>query len=422
MTTATMSPDVRRVWAALDARVEDLVTLAVDLGSLPSPHGEEQAVADAVAAWLRGAGLRSWTQPITATSANAVGLLPGSGRGSAPSLLLNAHLDTGPPLPADAPDRLRRIHGAWVENDLIHGFGVVNDKGQLAATMIAAAAVAASDVELAGDLWVTGVACETGPYPDRLDADLSRPGEGFGAWWLLNRGVTADYALVAETSAFGIIDVECGAVRLRIELTGRDVYTPRRVRGDDPRTDPSAVVRLGALIPAVESWAVTYERATRRPRGGATLAPRVQIVDVTADPGAAAAVVDVRLLPGASPRRTATELAAHLDGAGLTCDVQVLQWSRGHEADGAAPLVAALAGAHGDLFGAPPGPPPDAEISMWRDTNVFNEAGIPALCYGPPRHPEPYSDPGDRAVRVEDLLAAAKVYAATAITVCGGGS
>ena len=55
---------------------------------------------------------------------------------------------------------------------------------------------------------------------------------------------------------------------------------------------------------------------------------------------------------------------------------------------------------------------------MWRDINMFNEVGIPSICYGPPRHPEPYSDPGNRAVKIDDLVAATKVYALTAMAIC----
>jgi len=56
---------------------------------------------------------------------------------------------------------------------------------------------------------------------------------------------------------------------------------------------------------------------------------------------------------------------------------------------------------------------------MWRDVNMFNEVGIPSICYGPPRGQEPYSDDGNRAVRAPDMVAATKVYALTAMNLCG---
>jgi hypothetical protein len=56
---------------------------------------------------------------------------------------------------------------------------------------------------------------------------------------------------------------------------------------------------------------------------------------------------------------------------------------------------------------------------MWRDLNIFNELGIPSICYGAPRASEPYSDSGARAMRADDLVKATQVYALTAMDVCG---
>lgn len=410
-------PSVQRIWDLLDARLDALVDLAVDLGATPSPHGRERTVADKVVAWLEGADVPAWLQPITDTSANAVGRLRGTGGG--PSLLLNAHLDTGPALPADLSPAAARIHGAWVDDGLIYGFGVVNDKGQLAALMAAAAAIAASGVELGGDLWVAGVAFETGApsIGDRQGVDW--PGEGFGSWWLVNRGVTADFALVAETSSFGIIDVECGVAFLEITTTGRDIYTPRLVRRARSSDHPSSVLRMADVVHEIERWAVEYEAQNRRPHGRGHVVPKAQIVSVTGSPRRSTVVLDVRLLPGAAPTAVAQSVLRQLTAAGIEAQVEVRQWSRGYFAEGAQPLVDSIIDAHRSLFRDDPSPPPDAEMSMWRDMNIFNELGIPSVCYGPPRQRERFSDAGDRAMRVEDLLAAAKVYAATALSICG---
>ena len=69
-------------------------------------------------------------------------------------------------------------------------------------------------------------------------------------------------------------------------------------------------------------------------------------------------------------------------------------------------------------MGADPPPPPSAEISMWRDMNIFNELGIPAVCYGPPRQKENISQAQNRAMKIDDLVAATKVYALAILSVC----
>jgi hypothetical protein len=49
---------------------------------------------------------------------------------------------------------------------------------------------------------------------------------------------------------------------------------------------------------------------------------------------------------------------------------------------------------------------------MWRDVLIFNEMGIPAITYGPPRSFR------KQAMSAADLARAAKVYAHIAIQVC----
>jgi acetylornithine deacetylase/succinyl-diaminopimelate desuccinylase-like protein len=109
----------------------------------------------------------------------------------------------------------------------------------------------------------------------------------------------------------------------------------------------------------------------------------------------------------------------HLRGRGFACEVSPYQWSRGYVARDAEPLIAAVTAAHLAVHGTPPPLPPTPEISMWRDVNMFNEVGIPSICYGPPRQRERYSDAGNRAMRVDDLVAATQVYALTALALCG---
>jgi hypothetical protein len=59
---------------------------------------------------------------------------------------------------------------------------------------------------------------------------------------------------------------------------------------------------------------------------------------------------------------------------------------------------------------------PQEVVSMWRDNNVFNEAGIPSLTFGPPRRREPGS--GRVYFEIEDLSNMANVYAQVACAIC----
>jgi formylaminopyrimidine deformylase len=54
-----------------------------------------------------------------------------------------------------------------------------------------------------------------------------------------------------------------------------------------------------------------------------------------------------------------------------------------------------------------------AVVSMWRDTNVFNRAGIPSLTFGPSRGRADVQ--GEGFFALDDLVDAAKMYALTAL-------
>jgi acetylornithine deacetylase/succinyl-diaminopimelate desuccinylase-like protein len=406
-----------RVCARIDEHASELIDLCVDLGNTVSPHGQERPIAEKIAAWLQQHGVHSWLQPITADSANVVGLVPGTGDGK--SLIFDAHTDTGPELSPDVPERVRRINQAWVEEGVIYGAGVANDKGQLAALMMAVQALLAADVRLAGDLYIAGVAFETGWPSVGASQGINFPGEGFGTWWLFNRGVTADYALVGETSGFGLITAECGELGLELRLHGRQKYTPRYERGASWRENPNSVVHAAHLVPAVEEWAVAYERTNTLAFDRGTIVPKAQIELLHGGASQTILHLDVRILPGANPRAVQRDLQEFLSQQGLSCEITPYQWSRGYLARGAEPLITAVTDAHVAVFGSSPPDPPTEEVSMWRDVNMFNEVGIPSICYGPPRGQEPYSDDGNRAVRAPDMVAATKVYALTAMNLCG---
>ncbi len=70
--------------------------------------------------------------------------------------------------------------------------------------------------------------------------------------------------------------------------------------------------------------------------------------------------------------------------------------------------------AHFTTFGATPPQPNPATCSMWRDVNIFNEVGIPAISYGPRSERHSFR----RSFTIEALYNAACVYARTAVDIC----
>lgn len=405
-----------RLIAVIDQDRNELVDLCLLLANIPSPHGKERAVGEAVVDWLNNSDIEAALQWITSDSVNAVGVIPGWGGG--PSLILNAHLDTGPELGPDASEADRRMEGAWVDGDLLYGFGLINDKAQLCAFMMAVRAIKKTGIRLLGDVYVTGVAFETGAPSVDDTQGVNFPGEGFGAKWLVDRGVIADYCLNGETSGFGIVRGECGAVWLKIRIRGQEVYTPRLERGTSLRENPNACVRMAHGILALEEWARAYEQKRRFEFPGGTMIPKAQVVGVRSGPGYCDIYLDVRIVPQTDPQMIRREIQGVMARLDFPSEVSIYQYSRGYLARNAELLIDCLEQAHRKVLGGDPPPPPPAETSMWRDMNAFNEVGIPAVCYGPPRQPEKISQAGNRAMKIDDLVAAAKVYALTILHLC----
>jgi acetylornithine deacetylase/succinyl-diaminopimelate desuccinylase-like protein len=348
-----------RLMEIIEKDREELVDLCLKLGNAPSPHGKERKVGEAVIDWFKRNGIDGYLQFITEESVNAIGVIPGSDNGT--SLILNAHMDTGPELRPDATEAEKKIETAWTEGDLIFGKGVINDKAQLCAFMIAGRAIKKAGVRLKGDLTITGVAFETGnPSVDETQG-INYPGEGFGTKWLVDRGVTADYALVGETSGFGVVKAECGAVWLKIRVKGRELYTPRLERGSSGlREHPNAFLKMAHVILALEDWAIKYEQRERHEFPGGTIIPKAQVVDVRGAGGDCNVYLDVRLVPSKNPRAIKREIEELISALGLDCDVSVFQYSRGYIARNAEPLISAIENAHRFVFGAAPPTPPSA--------------------------------------------------------------
>ena len=430
-----MEPTVEKVIRTVDDDRQALIDLCLQLGNLVDFAGHERPVAEAVVAWLQAAGFSTVLQPISLESANAVGVLAGSGDRSAggKNLILNAHMDTEGNVPAGGPEVAGRLRGAWHEDDVLFGKSIANDKAQLAAQMIAARAIKKAGVKLKGDLIVTGVAQETGARVDLQQSARPDPmvgphvGEGFGSRWLIDHGIVADYALIGEGEAgdFAMDTAQCGYLRLRIAVRGRVPYTPFVARGERVQDNPNPHEKAAHVVVALENWSREYQRREQLEYWGGTIIPTAQVQELRASGPLFTDAVeccyiyfDIRIIPGRNPVDLQDEISTLVDALGFDCETIPYDYNRGYIATGADALIDAVKDAHQQVTGKELGPPTPPFVSMWRDMNAFNEVGIPSISYGPPNRPEPYTVGGYSSVLVDDLLTAAKVYALVALTIC----
>ena len=425
--TATL---VSEILGRIDAAREDLAELALGLGNTYGPLGNEEPTARAVHEWYLDNRMESRLVPMIEGRASTVGRV--GGRGGGKSLIFNAHLDTeasGPDYDRlmEAPDPNRV--GARREGDRIYGHTVQNDRGCMAVQMIAGRALRDAEAPLRGDLLLKSAAGETGSAPVDEYQGLRYESKGFGTSWLLERGYTADYAVIAETTDFSASWVQCGAAYFKITLRGRNMYTPRLQRPARLPEHPNAIVRAGALIGALEEWAVEYERSRTVETPCGTMRPKSQVGAIRGgipwrpnrSSTYAALYLDVRTRPGDDISEITSSLKGAISGTGLEAEVRLIMFKPGYAASSEeiAPLLGAVSDSHRHVRGEEmPDRAESAVVSMWRDTNVYNRAGIPALTFGPSRGRAAVQGTG--YMHLDNMVEGAKIYALTALAVCAG--
>ena len=416
-----MTPD--DVLQAIDP--DEVVELALALGNIDSPTGSEGPAGAFVQEWLSANGFAPRRFALTEDRFNVAAWIDGSGGGY--SLIYNAHLDTT--LRPDAVLSARNphdplYHSAWVDGDEIYGDGVVNDKGPMAAFLVAAKAIKSSGFPLKGDLIVSAVAGEISREP--ID-EWQGPGylsKDLGARFMVTHGAVADFALVAEGTGFGIVGVEPGKAHFKVTVvtdTPR-YYTPYLPRPTGLTDAPNAIVRVAAVVAAFEEWAYAYQQrhTYRGPTG--TIVPKASInairsgypYNLTSAPQVAQFFVDTRILPGANPLDLREELRGLLRSVGVEGTVELFLYRPGFEAVGAERLIETVRRNHDLTFDTPPEIVGEPVTSMWRDTNAFNELGIPAISYAPRSR----AHAAKKSFKVKDLTDAALVYARIAMDLC----
>ena len=209
-----LNPEAARIIGKINK--DELVQLTLDLCNIDSPVGFEKDVLEFIYSWMEREGFAPTKIGMFDYRYNIVGNLKGKGKSG--TLLFNSHTDTTLPIDdtwiqANVAETL--WHSDWLEDGRLVGYGTVNDKGPLAATMIAAKAIKDSGIQLDGDLLITAVCNEICRNPvDEMQWPRYASRE-IGAQYMVSHGVLADYAIVAEATGHGYTWLECGAGALK---------------------------------------------------------------------------------------------------------------------------------------------------------------------------------------------------------------
>ena len=405
---------------------EELVRLALEVCNIDSAGPTEAPVARFVGDWLHKEGFKVRQVGLLADRPNVLARLPGTGGGY--SLILNSHMDTS----VRTTDIWRNKdpmadihHKAWLEGDELVGEGIVNDKGPMAAFMIAGAAIKRAGIRLKGDLLLSAVVGETSHEPSDGPPGALVETKDLGARFLATHGGVADYALIAEGTGFSIVTVEAGMAWYKVTWVSDQpaFYTPYLPDRTTMPESPNMIVRAAVGIKALEDWAVAYQARYSYQSPCGPVIPKAQIgairsgdsVALSSTPQICSLYVGAFIVPGQDPLVLKREIEEALAAANVPAsDVELYLFHPGYEAKNAGRIVEAVRRAHEQTVGGAPPTPNPATCSMWRDINSFNEIGIPAITYGPRSERHSFR----RSFTVEVLYQAACVYARTMIDVC----
>lgn len=401
---------LKQVLAKIDP--DEVVALTRDLVRIPSvyrpddPDATEARVAAHVEAWLRREGFAVEIQDVAPGRPNVIGTL-GEKRPGRRSLLLEGHTDVV--TEGDPREWSRPPFGADLVDGRIYGRGTADMKGGLAAAMVAAAAFRRAGVEPPGKLVV-------GALVDEEDRML-------GARHLVTTAVgrELDAAIICEPEENELCLVQRGVVWARVRVRGKMAHGAMPEAGLNPVTALGAVLRE---VPGLE------RRIRRRCERSPYLRPPTVTPTIIQAPPKGVGVpqsnvipafgemtLDVRVTPGIGAEELHAELetlcrAGERAVPGLKVEWEPVNAFRlATKVDRGEPLVQAMiagvraATGRAPRYGGVPGSTDGTILRM--------ELGIPIVTCGPGNRLIPHQV--DEYVEVEELAAAAKIYAASAL-------
>lgn len=393
-----------------------LVETACSLVAVPSPTGDEQAMAERMRELFGEMGLEIAWQEVEDGRPNVVGTLAGAGGG--PTLMFNGHMDTS--YSGREPD-LRGIGfrpDPVLRDGRIYGLGISNMKGALACYVEAVRAVQDAGVRLRGDVIVAAVVGEIEKTQWGEDRGKGFRGYAAGSRYLPSHGGVADMCILGEPTEQRIVLGHFGSLWCRLSTHGPFVHTAFSAG----RLGENAIVRMQDVLQAVMEWIPEWEERT-------TYEGLRGVVNVgslrggypwrlSRTPSRCDLFLDVRVPPTMSMqdarrafRDLARELAERFPEHGIESEVYVS--APGAEIDEGHELVQAIDASHQEVFGAPP---ERDRVRWFSDASALTRYGIETVNYGTSS-----GLPGAEGenLDVEGLVQIARVYAQVIARICG---
>lgn len=282
------------------------------------------------------------------------------GPSNTPALMLNGHLDV-----VGVEGMIHEPFSAEVRDNRIYGRGSADMKGGLAAMCVAA--LAAASPQARRQILITAV----------VDEEY----DSIGMRALLDSGVRAEAAIVTEPTRLAICPAHRGFAWIDVSLRGRAAHGSRYDIGVD------AITHAALLLAELDRVEQTRDSGPLHPllgRGSLHASKIHGGVGYSTYPEQCDLSIERRMLPGESIEkavREITDACQRVKGSRPDFDARVTLSTAQLPSDVPpdAPIVRRLKGAL-ERENLPVG---IEGLSAWTDAALLNEAGIPAICFGP---------------------------------------
>lgn len=403
---------------------DGLARTVAELVDIPTPTGEEGALAKAVVARLRANGIAAEEQVIDVQQSNVVARLVGSGSG--PSLMLYSPTDT---VTSNSPEEDLPWSGdqmfsellarAVVEDGHVSGLGAQNPKGHAACVIVALEILAVNGIALAGDV-LLGLGAGGMPTNPRPQVG-PQAGHGNGCDWMMRSDWKPDYAIIAK-SGWSVSWEEVGLAWYEVSVKGTHTYVGSRhlIPYSNAIENAGKVIRdLEAWFP---EWAETHRSGLVEPQGVVSWIEGGWARMPAFTPAECRFRFDLRLSPRTTGEDADAAVATVLKRIGFDHDVELIceriALIPGTTTSPDSPVIKTAIAAWEAVEGCTHAPM--MRMSGATDANILRAHGVPTARVGLPKATRSAGDfqRGMNMVRVEDMVRLTEVLLFAAIAMC----
>jgi succinyl-diaminopimelate desuccinylase len=364
----------------------------------PEAGSTEADAAMEVADLMRAWGWEPLIEEVAPGRLNVISVLAGNSPGR--TLLLEGHTDVV--TEGDLREWSFDPYGGQLVDGKLYGRGAADMKGGLAAMLFAARAIQSS-----------------GPFPGTIvvaalcdEEEMMIGAKHFARSEL---AATIDGAFICEPEEDEVCTTQKGAIRIRVEATGKMAHGAMPHQGKNPIL---GLMRFQAELASLETE-LQSRHGSHPDLGLPYVTPTTiragSIAQMNVIPRDAVMTVDLRTLPGIDHE----QLIAHIEDlagpvmseTGVHLEFEVLDNRPPTEVAKDHPVVRAIVEGHREVVGEDP---PFGGVPGTTDgTILWRDAGIPVVVYGPGG--KWIAHQADEYVEVEDVITKANVYVAATL-------